>query len=124
MPPCLRNTKASSSGTGGEKDMGRGLDYQKLPSKYLKKNEPQASLLTNYYQGIFLSKSFAAELNVVIIEKINVQSGKLAHAVFFSSDLDLSWEKIVEYYSLRFQIEFNFRAAKQHFALGRFYDNY
>jgi len=32
----------------------------------------------------------------------------------------LSWEKIVEYYSLRFQIEFNFRDAKQHFGLEDF----
>jgi hypothetical protein len=34
--------------------------------------------------------------------------------------LNLSWEKIVEYYRLRFQIEFNFRDAKQHFGLEDF----
>lgn len=31
----------------------------------------------------------------------------------FSSDLSLSYEKIIDYYKLRFQIEFNFRDAKQ-----------
>jgi putative transposase len=38
----------------------------------------------------------------------------------FSSDLQLNSEKLVEYYSLRFQIEFNFRDAKQHFGLEDF----
>jgi len=32
----------------------------------------------------------------------------------------LGWEKLVKYYRLRFQIEFNFRAAKQHFGLEDF----
>lgn len=29
----------------------------------------------------------------------------------------LGWEKLIDYYSWRFQIEFNFRDAKQHFGL-------
>jgi putative transposase len=37
-----------------------------------------------------------------------------------STDINLSAEKIVEYYSLRFQIEFNFRDAKQFFGLEDF----
>jgi len=67
-----------------------------------------------------LSKSFAGELKVVIIEKVNLKTKKSGHAVLFSSDLALSWEKLVKYYSLRFQIEFNFRDAKQHFGLEDF----
>jgi len=38
----------------------------------------------------------------------------------FSSDVQLNPEKLVDYYSLRFQIEFNFRDAKQHFGLEDF----
>jgi putative transposase len=34
-----------------------------------------------------------------------------------SSDLKLSSEKIIDYYKLRFQIEFNFRDAKQFWGL-------
>ena len=107
-------------GRGAKKKYGEKLCYQKLPRKYLKKSEQAGNLLTNYYQGVFLSKSFAAELNVVIVEKRDVQSGKLCHAVFFSSDEQLSLEKMLEDYSLRFQIEFNFRDAKQHFGLEDF----
>ena len=40
--------------------------------------------------------------------------------VLFSTDTDLTAEQIVDYYSLRFQIEFNFRDAKQHWGLENF----
>ena len=60
-----------------------------------------------------LHKSFAGVLNIVIIVKQNLQTGKRAHVILFSSDLDLSADKLIRYYSLRFQIEFNFRDAKQ-----------
>ncbi len=32
----------------------------------------------------------------------------------------MAWDKIIDYYSLRFQIEFNFRDAKQHWGLEDF----
>lgn len=44
----------------------------------------------------------------------------MGHAILFSSDVELGWEKLIDYYSLRFQIEFNFRDAKQHFGLEDF----
>ncbi len=59
-------------------------------------------------------------MNVVMIEKVNLKSEKVGHAILFSSDVELSSEKLIEYYSLRFQIEFNFRDAKQHFGLEDF----
>jgi putative transposase len=37
-----------------------------------------------------------------------------------SSDLALAAAQLVEYYLLRFQIEFNFSDAKQHFGLEDF----
>jgi putative transposase len=65
-------------------------------------------------------RAFAQALNVVIIVKTNLQNGKQAHVVLFSSDLTLSWEQLVEYYCLRFQLEFNFRDAKQYWGLEDF----
>jgi putative transposase len=58
-------------------------------------------------------------LNVVIICKENQTTGKKSQ-VLFSTDLALECEKIIEYYRLRFQIEFNFRDAKQHWGLEDF----
>ena len=43
-----------------------------------------------------------------------------AHVVLFSSDLALAYAPLVDYYGLRFQIEFNFRDAKQYWGLEDF----
>ena len=43
-----------------------------------------------------------------------------AHVILFSSDLALAYAPLVDYYSLRFQIEFNFRDAKQYWGLEDF----
>lgn len=105
---------------GAQKKYGERLKYDLLPTKYWRKSEPQGELITNYYQGLFWHKEFAKQINLVIIVKINLKTKRLGHAILFSSDVELSWEKLVDYYSLRFQIEFNFRDAKQHFGLEDF----
>ncbi|MBA2657374.1 MAG: transposase [Tatlockia sp.] len=107
-------------GTGRRNKYGRKLNYDQLPQKYWKKSEREGEQIINYYEGIFLHKEFGSELKVVIIERINVRTKQLGHAILFSSDVELGWEKLLEYYSLRFQIEFNFRDAKQHFGLEDF----
>jgi hypothetical protein len=56
-------------------------------------------------------------LNVVIIVKTNMMTNERSHVILFSSDLSLPFEKLIDYYSLRFQIEFNFRDAKQFWGL-------
>ena len=52
--------------------------------------------------------------------KTHAKTNKVGHVILCSSNLALEWEKLVDYYSLRFQIEFNFRDAKQHFGLEDF----
>ena len=107
-------------GRGPKTKYGNRLKYDLLPIKYLKKSERVGELITLFYQGIFLHKEFGQALNAVIIVKINLKTQKAGHALLFSSDLELGWEKLIDYYSLRFQIEFNFRDAKQHFGLEDF----
>ena len=51
---------------------------------------------------------------------LNLKTGKRAHVILFSSDLELPYDKLIEYYQLRFQIEFNFRDAKQYWGLEDF----
>ena len=65
-------------------------------------------------------KKFADLLNVVCILKTNLTTKQQAHVLLFSSDLALDAEKMIDYYSLRFQIEFNFRDAKQYWGLQDF----
>ena len=59
-------------------------------------------------------------LNIVVIVKTNVTTQSMAHVVLFSSDLSLSYELLIDYYRLRFQLEFNFRDAKQYWGLEDF----
>jgi len=108
------------SGKGARRKYGGRLKYDLLPTKYLQKSGREKEIITNYYQGLFLHKEFAKEINVVIIVKINLKTRKTGHAILFSSDVELNSEKLMDYYSLRFQIEFNFRDAKQHFGLEDF----
>lgn len=105
---------------GPRKKNGERLKLDEIPRKYWQQEVQDQEVVTTYYAGIFRHPSFGMELKVVIIEKKNEKKKKIGHAILFSSDVNLSWEKIVEYYSLRFQIEFNFRDAKQHFGLEDF----
>lgn len=120
MRDFMRNTKVNMMEKGARKNTASGWIMSALPAKYLKKSARDGEIITNYWNAICLSKSFGTRLNVVIIEKINLKRAKIGHAILFSSDLELNFEKLIEYYGLRFQIEFNFRDAKQHFGLEDF----
>ena len=75
---------------------------------------------TNIYQMTLWHKLIPDKLNVVIIIKTNINTQKVARVVLFSSDLELAFDKLIDYYRLRFQIEFNFRDAKQFWGLEDF----
>lgn len=104
---------------GRQKPMGRKrvygdkIDYESLPSKYLVQTDTHEGIQTDIYQATMCHKSFADPLNVVLIVKTNRSTQRKAKVLLFSSDLDLAYDTLIEYYALRFQIEFNFRDAKQ-----------
>jgi putative transposase len=107
-------------GRGPRRKYGTKLNYAALPEQYLKETTVEGPIETRSFQASLLHKDFPQPLNVVIIEKRNRTTHKRGHVVLFSSDLTLGYEKLVEYYSLRFQIEFVFRDAKQHWGLEDF----
>jgi putative transposase len=108
------------SGKGRRPIYGARVDYNNIPAKYLKSDETENHVRTRIYQVIVMHKKFADSLNVVIIIKENLKTGKVARIILFSSNLELEWKKIIDYYRLRFQIEFNFRDAKQHWGMEDF----
>ena len=55
-----------------------------------------------------------------MVVKTHLFTGRRGHVVLFSTDLALTAQQVVEWYSLRFQIEFNFRDAKQYWGLEDF----
>ena len=105
---------------GRRRRYGAKLDYQAIPEKYRKATYQAEKIQTDIYQATMLHKCFAVPLNVVIIGKTNLVSGARGHVVLFSDDLDLTYDKLIDYYQLRFQIEFNFRDAKQFWGLEDF----
>jgi len=108
------------SGSGRPAKYGKKLDVRTMDEKYLKATTVKDNLRTDIYQGIFYNKEFAFALNVVILLKTNLLTNTQAHVVLFSTDLQQNYEKIIKFYSLRFQIEFNFRDAKQYWGLEDF----
>jgi hypothetical protein len=105
---------------GARRRYGDKLVYDALPAVYLKQTTTDKQVQTRIYQAVVLHKAFAQPLNVVILHKTNLNTQATAHVVLFSSDLDLPFDRLFDYYSLRFQIEFNFRDAKQFWGLEDF----
>ncbi len=91
-----------------------------LPEQFLCERYSDKEIQTEIDQGQVRHKEFAQLLNVVIIVKTNLKTQAQAHVILFTSDLELSYQKVIDYYSLRFQIEFNFRDAKQFWGLEDF----
>jgi putative transposase len=105
---------------GANKKYGDKLNYDHIPDKYLKEASLVDGIQTNIYQMKMWHKLFPDLLNIVIIVKINLKTQACAHILLFSSDLELAYDKLIDYYRLRFQIEFNFRDAKQFWGLEDF----
>ncbi len=110
----------SYAGRGPRRKYGRKVDYAHMPETYLRETTVEGPIQTCLYQAQLLHKEFAQPLNVVILVKTNLRTQAHAHVLLFSSDLALASAQLVDYYGLRFQIEFNFRDAKQYWGLEDF----
>ena len=109
-----------AQGTNSKSKYGEKINPRKLNPKFLSFSRTESDWCLDYYQLEVLHKKFALPLNVVIILKTNLKTGEQGHVILFSTDLNLAAVKLVELYSLRFQIEFNFRDAKQFWGLEDF----
>jgi len=110
----------SSPKRGPRPRLGERLDFHKIPERYLNTTLVEDGMETCTYQLQLLHREFSIPLNVVILIKTNLHTKAWAHVILFSSDLNLSYDKLVDYYRLRFQIEFNFQDAKQYCGLEDF----
>jgi len=105
---------------GPRRRLGDRLDYRHIPESYLKATVVEDGIETRIYQLQLLHREFTQPLNIVILCKVNLKTKAWAHVILFSSDLELAYDQLVDFYSLRFQIEFNFRDAKQYWGLEDF----
>ena len=97
---------------------GERLDYAALDARTSVVSEGR--FVTETYALTLLHKDFPDPLNVLIVAKTDTRSRRRSHVVLFSTDLSLSPAQLADYYALRFQIEFNFRDARQYFGLEDF----
>lgn len=70
------------------------------------------------YSKIVWSVRWKRELKVVMVSSKDERKGRTGTFLLACSDLELSTEKILAYYRLRFAIEFLFSDAKQHLGLN------
>jgi hypothetical protein len=111
---------APYGGRGAPKKYGDKVNYANLSPSYRQKSTTEDDIRTDIYQFTALHKRFAQPLNVVVICKTHLTTNACAHVILFSSDLNQTYDQLIDYYSLRFQIEFNFRDAKQFWGLEDF----
>jgi DDE superfamily endonuclease len=100
--------------------LGEKVDLRQVPEIYLKETKVEDGFETRIYQMQLLHREFAEPLNVVILLRTNLATQAWSHVILFSSDLSLAYDQLIDYYRLRFQIEFNFRDAKQFWGLEDF----
>lgn len=108
------------AGRGAPKKYGDRVTVGKLTDQDCCLKTVEKNSETCFYQVQVWHQHFPDLLNVVVIVKTNLTTGKSAKVLLFSDDLELAYDKLVDYYQLRFQIEFNFRDAKQYWGLEDF----
>ena len=108
------------SGKGRRRKYGEKLTLETLTEAHQKAESVEKGIRTRVYQAQAWHRNFPELLNVVVIVKTNLKTGRCAKVLLFSDDLNLASETLIQYYSLRFQIEFDFRDAKQYWGLEDF----
>jgi DDE superfamily endonuclease len=108
------------AGRGPHRIYGDKLNPRAIPERFLCQTTVEKGIETRIYQLQARHKTFAQPLNVVCMVKRNLKTQAQAHVLLFSSDLALPFDKMLEYYCLRFQLEFTFRDAKQYWGLEDF----
>ena len=108
------------AGRGRPRLYGQRFNPQQIDAKYRVSTQTHENITTEVYQAKLRHKKFPDPLNVVCILKTHLLTENKSHLLLFSSDLALDAEKMIDYYQLRFQIEFNFRDAKQYWGLEDF----
>jgi putative transposase len=108
------------AGRGPHRTYGHKVDDDNIPGQDLQETPVEGHIQTRWYQAQLLHKEFAQPLHVVIIAKTPLQTQARAHVILFSSDLELAYAPLVDDDGLRFQLECNFRDAKQYWGLEDF----
>ena len=103
-----------------QRKFGDRVDFAKLEGHKIDSKEEDSCVFTFFQINKVRTTKIETWMNVVIIRCDCRKTKKTVYVILFSNDLALGGMDLVKYYSLRFQIEFNFRDAKQYFGLSDF----
>jgi putative transposase len=108
------------AGRGPHRKYGQKLAYRNIASEHLQATSIDQDIETRIDQLALWQKKCADLLNIVVIVKTPLTTHQTAHVVLFSSAITLVDEQLIDSYRLRFQLECNFRDAKQYWGLEDF----
>ena len=108
-------TGKQRKGSGRRKQYDGKINMKKIDKRRLKKTYEDEDVIL--HEGIVNSKTLKRNIKLcyIIIKEDGMLTDK--YVTLFSTDLELGALSILQYYKLRFQIEFLFRDAKQHTGL-------
>lgn len=101
-------------GRGRPKKHGLKVNFEALEPEVFQLVDENKEV--SIYNGKVRSKALGMLINVLIV--YTKKKNKASHKIYFSTDLSLEWHQILDYYKLRFQIEFLYRDGKQHTGLN------
>jgi hypothetical protein len=99
---------------------GERVDFGNLDTHKIGEEVEDDCILTYFQIKGIKTRHIDQFINVVILRCHSLKTNKSSFVLLFSTDLNLDGLVLVDYYALRFQIEFNFRDAKQYFGLSDF----
>jgi putative transposase len=115
--------QGEQSRIGRPKILGNKVNLDKIDEQFYLKTikDDTSNVSTKVYQfEAFTPKISGKKLNIVLLIHTHLITKRVCRNVIFLNDLTLNAETIINYYSLRFQIEFDFRDAKQFYGLAHF----
>jgi Transposase DDE domain len=107
-------------GKGRPKVYGEKVDVKDLDLDHftLIAETTEKGLIEKCYEGLVYIDSLCCWAKVVVVQYYNEETGALKSTyIYFSTDKEMSGIVVLQYYRLRFQIEFLFRDTKQHIGL-------
>ena len=104
-----------NTGRGRKRKYADKVDVENIDRRRIRFCFDEQDTDVQVFSGIVYSVSLERLIRIVYLQNFDENGLGTTHTIFFSTDLNLSPEKILQYYRQRFQIEFLFRDAK-HFA--------
>lgn len=102
-------TGAQKKGKGRPRKHDGKVDIQELGEGKI----PKVSEVENekIYSGTVFSKSLKTDIRLVVVKTRH--KNKWGHKLYFSTDTEMDWDRVLTFYKSRFQIEFLYRDGKQ-----------